>query len=58
MLSRDSIWNFHREADDVGASPAFSRRVTLFQSYRLSQKGRPIEDLDEVAIRVASSNDK
>ena len=24
----------------------------------LSQKGRPIEDLDEVAIRVASSNDK
>ena len=58
MLSRDSIWKFHREADDVGASPAFSRRVTLFQSYRLSQKGRPIEDLDEVAIRVASSNDK
>ena len=54
MLSRDSIWNFHREADDVGASPAFSRRVTLFQSYRLSQKGRSIEDLDEVAIRVAS----
>ena len=54
MFSRDSIWNFHREADDVGASPAFSRRVTLFQSYGLSQKGRPIEDLDEVAIRVAS----
>jgi hypothetical protein len=24
----------------------------------LSQKGRPIEDLDEVAIRFASSNDK
>ena len=24
----------------------------------LSLKGRPIEDLDEVAIRVASSNDK
>ena len=58
MLSRDSIWNFHREAVDVGASTAFSRCVTLFQSYRLSQKGRPIEDLDEVAIRVASSNDK
>ena len=54
MLSRDSIWNFHREADDVEASPAFSRRVTLFQSYRLTQKGRPIEDLDEIAIRVAS----
>ena len=44
----------HREAKAVGAAPAFSRRATIFQSYGLSQKGRPIEDLDEVVIRVAS----
>ena len=54
MLSRASICNFHRETENMWVAPAFSRRSTKFQSYGLSQKGRPIEDLDEVVIRVAS----
>ena len=45
---------YHREAGSIGASPTFSRRATIFQSYGLSPKGRPIEDLDEVAVRMAS----
>ena len=42
----------HREAEAVGAAPAFSRRATIFQSYGLSQKGRPIEDI--FSVKVAS----
>jgi len=35
-------------------APAFSRRSTKFQSYGLSQKGRPIEYLAKIAVRPAS----
>ena len=50
----DKALQNHREAGAIGASPSFSRRATIFQSYGLSPKGRPIEDLSEVAVRVAN----
>ena len=54
MLSRASICNFHRETENMWVAPAFSRRSTKFQSYGLSQKGRPIEYLAKIAVRPAS----
>jgi len=50
----DKTLQHHRKADAVGTSPAFSRRATIFKSYGFSHKGRPIEILAEVAVRVAS----